>query len=152
MAILTPKTWRTEPAKPATVERKWILLDAADVSLGRVAAHAAVLLRGKHKPTFSPHVDCGDFVVVVNAAKVRLTHDKLTSKKYYHHSGYPGGLKTKSAGEIMTRKPENLVRRAVRGMLPKGTLGRTSLRKLKVYAGAVHPHAAQSPVAVEVPV
>jgi len=150
MAILTPKTWRTEPAKPATVERKWLLLDATDASLGRVAAQAASLLRGKHKPTFSPHVDCGDFVVVVNAAKVRLTSDKAVSKVYYHHSGYPGGLKSKRAGDILTRKPENLVRRAVRGMLPKGTLGRTSLRKLKVYAGAAHPHAAQSPVAVAV--
>ncbi len=151
MAILNPKTWRTDPAKPATVERKWVLLDATDVSLGHVAVQAAVLLRGKHKPTFSPHVDCGDFVVVVNAAKVRLTGAKLTDKKYYHHSGYPGGLKTRRAGDIKAKRPAELVWRAVRGMLPKGTLGRTSLRKLKVYAGPTHPHAAQAPVAMEVP-
>ena len=144
------KTWKTKAVKPAEVERRWLLVDASGTPLGRVASRVAALVRGKHKPAFSPHVDCGDFVVVINAAKVTLTGTKADSKMYYRHSGYPGGLKEQRAGDLRARNPVNLVRRAVRGMLPKNTLGRTTLHKLKVYAGPNHPHQVQSPVPVEI--
>ncbi|MGH9087730.1 MAG: 50S ribosomal protein L13 [Acidimicrobiales bacterium] len=136
---------RTYSPKANDVERAWHLVDADGLVLGRMATEVARLLRGKHRPTFAPHVDTGDHVVVVNAAKVVLTADKAGQKYAYRHSGYPGGLKRTSYAELLDRRPEELVRRAVRGMLPKGTLGRQQLAKLKVHAGADHPHEAQDP-------
>ena len=136
---------RTYTPKPGEVERRWHVIDASDVVLGRLASQAALLLRGKHKPTFAPHVDTGDFVVIVNAGKVALTGAKREQKKAYRHSGYPGGLRAVSYVELLERNPERAVEKAVRGMLPKNTLGRAQLRKLKVYAGPEHPHAAQRP-------
>lgn len=132
----------------ALAQRRWFLLDAEGRSLGRLATQAAGLLRGKGKPTFSPHVDCGDFVVVVNAAKVRLTGKKATDKIYYRHTEYPGGIRSAAAGRVLAERPERLVRGAVEGMLPKNRLARRLITKLKVYAGAEHPHGAQQAVAV----
>lgn len=140
---------RTRFAKKNEVERKWYLIDAKDRILGKLAVKAAVYLRGKHKPVFTPNADTGDFIVVVNAGKVRLTGNKLDGKVYYRHSGYPGGLKAETARERLARKPEALVRDAVWGMLPKNRLGRAMLTKLKVYRGAEHPHKAQKPEALE---
>lgn len=133
-----------------TAERKWVLIDAKDQILGRVAVEAASILRGKTKPTFTPSVDMGDFVVVVNAAEVRLSGKKLTDKVYSRHTGYPGGLRQETVAEALARHPERVVERAVRGMLPKNKLGRQLFTKLKVYAGADHPHQAQQPVLREV--
>ncbi|MDR5709621.1 MAG: 50S ribosomal protein L13 [Armatimonadota bacterium] len=141
---------RTYQQKPTEVQRRWWLVDAQGKVLGRVASQVAVLLRGKHKPTFTPHVDGGDFVVVVNADKVRLTGRKAERKVYYWHSGYPGGLRSATAGELLRTKPEELFRLAVQRMLPKTRLGRQMLRKLKVYRGPVHPHVAQQPQKLEV--
>jgi large subunit ribosomal protein L13 len=132
----------------ALAQRRWVVVDAGGRALGRVATQVANLLRGKGKPTFSPHVDCGDFVVVVNADKVRLTGRKATDKIYYRHSEYPGGLRATAAGKMRSEKPERLVRTAVQGMLPKNRLSRRLITKLKVYGGAEHPHAAQQAVAV----
>jgi large subunit ribosomal protein L13 len=132
----------------ALAQRRWVVVDAGDRALGRVATQVANLLRGKGKPTFSPHIDCGDFVVVINADKVRLTGRKVTDKIYYRHSEYPGGLRATSAGKLRAEKPERLVRTAVHGMLPKNRLSRRLITKLKVYGGAEHPHAAQQAVAV----
>jgi large subunit ribosomal protein L13 len=143
-------TVRTFSPKAADIQRQWHVIDAADVVLGRLASHAAILLRGKHKPIFAPHVDTGDFVIIVNAAKVALTGNKLQDKKAYRHSGYPGGLRSVSYGELMAKNPERAVEKAVRGMLPKNTLGRHQLSKLKVYAGPEHPHQAQQPVPFEI--
>jgi large subunit ribosomal protein L13 len=143
-------TVRTFSPKAADIQRQWHVIDASDVVLGRLASQAAVLLRGKHKPVFAPHVDTGDFVVIVNAAKVALTGNKLRDKMAYRHSGYPGGLRSMSYAELMARSPERAVEKAVRGMLPKNTLGRQMLRKLKVYAGPEHPHQAQRPVPFEI--
>lgn len=140
---------RTYTPKSGEIERAWHLVDADGLVLGRMASEVARLLRGKHRPVFAPHVDTGDHVVVVNAAKVVLTAGKGADKFAYRHSGYPGGLKATSYAELLERRPEELVRRAVRGMLPKGTLGRQQLAKLKVYAGADHPHEAQSPRPLE---
>jgi large subunit ribosomal protein L13 len=137
---------RTFSPKAADIERRWHVIDATDVVLGRLASHVAILLRGKHKPTFAPHLDTGDFVIVVNAAKVALTGTKLEDKRLYRHSGYPGGIRSVTYGEMLAKHPERLVEAAVRGMLPKNTLGRNALRKLKVYAGPDHPHQAQQPV------
>jgi large subunit ribosomal protein L13 len=137
---------RTFSPKAADIERRWHVIDATDVVLGRLASHVAILLRGKHKPTFAPHLDTGDFVIVVNAAKVALTGTKLEDKRLYRHSGYPGGIRSETYGEMLAKHPERLVEAAVRGMLPKNTLGRATLRKLKVYAGPDHPHQAQQPV------
>lgn len=137
---------RTYSPKPGEIQRDWYVVDATDVVLGRLAAQIATLLRGKHKPTFAPHVDGGDFVVVINADKVALTGAKLEQKKAYRHSGYPGGLKATSYAELLEKNPERAVMKAVQGMLPKNRLGRAQLTKLKVYAGAEHPHAAQQPV------
>ena len=137
---------RTFSPKAADIQRQWHVIDASDVVLGRLASHVAVLLRGKHKPIFAPHLDTGDFVIVVNAAKVALTGTKLTDKRLYRHSGYPGGISSVTYGELLAKHPERLVEAAVRGMLPKNTLGRNMLRKLKVYAGPDHPHQAQQPV------
>ena len=143
-------TVRTFSPKAADIQRQWHVIDAADVVLGRLASQAAVLLRGKHKPVFAPHVDTGDFVIVVNADKVALTGNKLRDKKAYRHSGYPGGLRSVSYGELMEKNPQRAVEKAVRGMLPKNALGRQMLRKLKVYAGPEHPHHAQQPVPFEI--
>jgi large subunit ribosomal protein L13 len=136
---------RTYSPKPADVQRQWHVIDATDVVLGRLATQAATLLRGKHKPIFAPHVDTGDFVIVVNAAKVAASGTKAQHKLYYRHSGYPGGLRSETFGDLLARDPERVVKLAVKGMLPKGPLGRHMLRKLKVYAGPTHPHAAQQP-------
>ena len=136
---------RTYTPKPDTVTREWLVIDATDVVLGRLASHVAVLLRGKHKPTFAPHVDTGDFVIVINAEKVALTGAKLEQKKAYTHSGYPGGLTATTYAQMLAKHPTRAVEKAVRGMLPKNSIGRAQLDKLKVYAGAEHPHAAQQP-------
>jgi large subunit ribosomal protein L13 len=141
---------RTFSPKTADVQRQWHVIDATDIVLGRLASQSAILLRGKHKPIFAPHVDTGDFVIIVNAAKVALTGNKLQDKKAYRHSGYPGGLRTMSYSELMAKNPERAVEKAVRGMLPKNTLGRHMLSKLKVYAGPEHPHSAQQPVPFEI--
>lgn len=136
-------------AKPKEVERKWYVVDAAGKTLGRLASEVAALLRGKHKPIFTPHVDCGDHVIVINADKVELTGKKLTKKLYYRHSLYPGGLKVRTALEMRTNYPEQMIERAVRGMLPKGSLGRQMFKKLHVYRGSEHPHQAQKPEVYE---
>jgi large subunit ribosomal protein L13 len=136
---------RTFTPKAGEIQREWLVIDATDVVLGRLASHVAVLLRGKHKATFANHVDSGDFVVVVNAGKVALTGQKLEQKKAYRHSGYPGGLKSVTYSELLEKNPVRAVEKAVRGMLPKNSLGRQQLTKLKVYAGSEHPHAAQQP-------
>jgi large subunit ribosomal protein L13 len=136
---------RTYSPKPGEIERNWHVIDASDVVLGRLATHAATLLRGKHKPTFAPHVDTGDFVIVINAGKVALTGNKRATKIAYRHSGYPGGLKQIGYEELLSTKPERAIEIAVRGMLPHNRLGRKLIGKLKVYAGAEHPHAAQMP-------
>ena len=134
-------------AKKGSIEQKWHLIDANGKTLGRLATRVAMLLRGKHKPIFTPHVDTGDFVVVVNAEKISLTGKKWKDKLYIHHSGYPGGLKSISAGKMREKKPERLVTMAVQGMLPKNKLGRKMIKKLKVYSGDAHPHQAQQPEA-----
>ncbi|MDF2093306.1 50S ribosomal protein L13 [Knoellia sp. 3-2P3] len=141
---------RTYTPKPGEVTRTWHVIDATDVVLGRLASQTAILLRGKHKPTFAPHVDGGDFVIIINADKVALTGAKLEQKKAYRHSGFPGGLKAQSYQELLARNPAKAVEKAVRGMLPKTTLGRQQLTKLKVYSGAEHPHSAQKPVPFEI--
>jgi large subunit ribosomal protein L13 len=132
-------------ARTGEVLRAWYVVDAQDKVLGRLASRIAMVLRGKTKPTFTPHIDTGDFVVVVNAAQVQLTGRKLDNKFYYHHSGFPGGIKEISARKLLQKKPEDVLRHAVRGMLPKNSLGRQLLKKLKIYAGGDHPHEAQSP-------
>ena len=136
-------------AKPETVERKWYVIDADGVVLGRLASQVALMLRGKHKPTFTPHVDTGDYIIVVNTDKIAMTGRKLDQKIYYHHSGYPGGLKEITYRKLMANKSEFALKKAVRGMLPKGPLGNKMFKKLKVYAGAEHPHAAQKPETLE---
>ncbi len=136
---------KTYYAKPNEVEREWLLIDATDQILGRVASKAAHILKGKHKPQYTPHVDTGDFVVIINADKIRVSGTKNTSKEYYRHSGYPGGLKSETFQEAMEKHPERVIEHAVKGMLPKNTLGRAMAKKLKVYAGAEHPHMAQKP-------
>jgi large subunit ribosomal protein L13 len=138
-------TVKTYYAKPNEVEREWLLIDAEDQVLGRVASKAAQILKGKHKPQYTPHVDTGDFVVVINADKIRVTGVKATDKEYYRHSGYPGGLKCETFQEAMEKHPERVIEHAVKGMLPKNTLGRAMAKKLKVYAGSEHPHMAQQP-------
>lgn len=140
----------TYSPKPADVQRQWYVIDATDVVLGRLASHVAILLRGKHKPIFANHVDTGDFVIVINAGKVHLSGNKLEQKKAYRHSGYPGGLRAVSYGELMEKRPERAVEKAVKGMLPKNSLGRKMAKKLKVYAGSDHPHGAQQPVPFEI--
>ena len=136
--------------KKAEVERKWYIIDATDLPLGRVASKAAHILRGKHKVTFTPHVDCGDYVIILNASNVKLTGNKLTDKMYYNHSGYTGGLRIRSAKEMKERYPEEMIERAVKGMLPKGRLGRQMYKKLFVYAGNEHKHLTQKPVEIKV--
>ncbi|AVG23338.1 large subunit ribosomal protein L13 [Pontimonas salivibrio] len=141
---------RTFSPTPADIRRSWVVIDAADVVLGRLATHAATVLRGKHKPTFSPHMDMGDYVIIVNAEKVVLTGNKAAQKMEYRHSGYPGGLTATSYTEVLEKNPVRAVERAIRGMLPKNTLGREQLKKLKVYAGPEHPHEAQQPTPFEI--
>lgn len=136
-------------ATPQTVSREWFVVDAQGQTLGRLASRIAMVLRGKHKPTYTPHVDTGDFIVVVNADKVRLTGRKLDQKMYWWHSGYPGGIRGRSAREMLRTKPEEVLRAAVKGMLPKNILGSHMLGKLKLYASADHPHAAQQPKPLE---
>ncbi|SHN36102.1 50S ribosomal protein L13 [Cryptosporangium aurantiacum] len=141
---------RTFSPKAGDVQRQWHVIDASDVVLGRLASHVAQLLRGKHKPIFAPHVDTGDFVIVVNASKVALTGNKRETKVAYRHSGYPGGLKRVGYNELLETRPERAIELAVRGMLPKNKLGRQLLSKLKVYAGPEHPHSAQKPTPFEI--
>lgn len=137
---------RTYTPKPGEVTRTWHVIDATDVVLGRLASQTAVLLRGKHKPTFAPHVDTGDFVIIINADKVALTGAKAQQKRAYRHSGFPGGLSSLTYAELLDKDPRRAVEKAVRGMLPKNSLARQQLSKLKVYSGPSHPHAAQKPV------
>nr|WP_255463970.1 50S ribosomal protein L13 [Adlercreutzia sp. ZJ154] len=140
---------KTYHAKPGEVEREWVLIDAENQVLGRVASLAANILRGKTKPQYTPHVDVGDFVVIVNADKIRVTGNKVNNKEYFRHTGHPGGLKSETFAEAMERHPERVIQHAVKGMLPKTTLGRAQGKKLKVYAGPDHPHAAQNPRKIE---
>jgi large subunit ribosomal protein L13 len=141
---------RTYTPKPGEITRAWHVIDATDVVLGRLATQAATLLRGKHKATFAPHVDTGDFVIIVNADKVALTGAKADQKRAYRHSGFPGGLRSQTYTELLATHPEKAVEKAVRGMLPRTSLGRQQLTKLKVYAGPEHPHAAQQPKPFEI--
>jgi large subunit ribosomal protein L13 len=136
---------KTYVAKPTDRERNWLVVDAEGQTLGRLATQIADALRGKRKPTYTPHIDTGDFVVVVNAEKIAVTGQKRTEKMYYRHSGYPGGLKSRTLNDMLERRPEEVIRLAVKGMLPRNRLGRKQLTKLKVYAGPDHPHAAQQP-------
>ena len=133
-----------------TVDRKWYVIDAAELPLGRVATKAATILRGKHKATFTAHIDCGDYVIIVNASKVKLTGNKINDKMYYNHSGFPGGLRTRNAKTVLENYPVEMVERAVKGMLPNGPLGRQMYRKLFVYAGAEHKQEAQKPTAITI--
>ena len=140
---------RTYTPKTSEITRSWHVIDATDVVLGRLASQAAILLRGKHKTIFAPHVDTGDFVIIINADKVALTGAKLAQKKAYRHSGYPGGLRAQTYQEMLEKHPTRAVEKAIRGMLPKNSLGRAQIKKLKVYAGDTHPHSAQQPVPFE---
>ena len=142
---------KTYSAKPTEIEKKWVLIDAENMVVGRLAAIIATRLRGKHLPTFTPHIDCGDNIVVINADKVKFTGRKLTDKKYYRHTGYPGGIKETTPAKVLEGNfPERVVELAVKRMLPRGPLGRQQLRNLKIYAGAEHPHEAQSPEKLDV--
>ena len=141
-------SYKTFSANKENAEKKWLLIDAEGQALGRLASEVAKLLRGKHKPNFTPHADCGDYVVVINAAKIHLSGKKWDQKIYMRHTGYPGGQRTRTASEVMARKPFSMVEEAVRGMLPKNTLGRQLFRNMHVYAGANHKHEAQNPTAI----
>jgi large subunit ribosomal protein L13 len=141
---------RTYTPKPADVQRQWHVIDATDVVLGRLASQVAIVLRGKHKPIYAPHLDTGDFVIIVNADKVALSGKKREQKRAYRHSGYPGGLRSMAYGDLLDKHPERAVEKAIKGMLPKNTLGRKMFSKVKVYAGPDHPHRAQSPVPFEI--
>ena len=136
---------RTYSAKPGEIERNWYVVDASEYELGRLATRVAVILRGKHKPVFTPHVDTGDFVVIINASQIKLSGAKADQKKYHHYSGYPGGLKTRTASDVRVDDPDRMLRQAVQGMLPKNRLSKQLITKLKVYGGAEHPHTAQKP-------
>lgn len=140
---------KTYSAKPLEVERKWYLIDAEGKTLGRLASLVANVLRGKHKPQYTPHIDTGDFVIIINAEKIQVTGKKETDKKYYRHTGYPGGLKVTSFKELMEKDPTKAIEKAVKGMLPHNTLGQDQFNKLKVYAGSEHPHEAQKPIVFE---
>ncbi len=142
---------RTYVMKPAEVEKKWVLIDADGVVLGRLAAEIAKILRGKHRPTFTAHVDCGDNVIVINAEKVKLTGNKLQDKKFYWHTNHPGGIKERAIGQILGGKyPERVLTKAVERMVPRGPLGRRQMKNLRVYAGAIHPHEAQQPAVLDI--
>lgn len=140
---------RTYSPKASEIQRSWFIVDAQDLVLGRVCTEVARILRGKHKPTFAPHMDSGDHVIIVNASKVVLTSGKADANMVYTYSGYPGGLKSETYGHLLARKPDDAIRRSVAGMLPKGRLGRQMIKKLKVYSGADHPHGAQSPIVLD---
>ena len=140
---------KTQFAKKSDIDRKWYVVDAKDIVLGKLAVKVAVHLRGKNKPVFTPNSDTGDFIIVINAEKIKLTGNKVNDKVYYHHSGYIGGIKAKTAKELLENKPETIIEKAVWGMLPKNRLGRAMIKKLKVYRGAEHPHQAQSPVILQ---
>ena len=140
---------KTYYAKPSEVQREWLLVDATDMTLGRLASEVAQILRGKNKPTYTPHIDTGDFVVIVNAEKIKITGAKATDKVYYRHTGYVGHIKSETFTEAMEKHPTRVIEHAVRGMLPKGTLGTQMYKKLKVYAGPEHPHQAQNPRKIE---
>lgn len=140
---------KTYVATPSTRNREWVVIDAAGQTLGRLATRVADKLRGKDKPEYTPHIDTGDFVIVINAEKIKVTGNKLTDKVYYRHTGYPGGLRSRTLQEQLEQRPEEVIRTAVKGMLPRTRLGRAQLRKLKVYAGDQHPHAAQKPTTLE---
>ena len=142
-------SYKTISANAATVTKEWVVIDATNEVLGRLASQIAMILRGKNKPGYTPHVDCGDYVIVVNAEKVKLTGDKLTEKVYVRHTGYPGGQRFATAQDYLKKKPEFVIEEAVRGMLPKTRLGEAIFKNLKVYAGAEHPHAAQNPKAIK---
>ncbi len=142
---------KTFTPTPKDINREWFVVDATDQILGRLASQIATRLRGKHKPEFAPHMDNGDFIVVVNASKIRVTGNKLNDKMYYRHTGYPGGIKSRSLGQVMESRPEEAIMTAVRGMLPKNRLGRQLLTKLKVYADEAHPHEAQNPKPLTLP-
>jgi large subunit ribosomal protein L13 len=148
--VFVAHTVKTYVATPTDRQRDWFVVDAAGKTLGRLATQLADVLRGKRKPQYTPHIDVGDFVVVVNAERISVSGNKLADKRYYRHSGYPGGLKSRSLEEMLARRPEEVIRIAVRGMLPKSRLGRKQLTKLKVYAGPDHPHAAQKPQQLEI--
>lgn len=141
---------KTYSPKPEEISRNWYVVDATGKTLGRLATEIARRLRGKHKPEFAPHLDCGDFIVVVNAEQVSVTGRKLEQKKYYWHTGYPGGIKSRNLEQMLANKPEEVILKAVKGMLPKNRLGRKLLKKLKVYRGAEHPHVAQQPQPLEI--
>ena len=141
---------KTFMASPATIDRKWYVVDATDMTLGRLASEVAKVLRGKNKPIFTPHIDCGDNVIVINAEKIKVTGKKMDQKVYYHHSDYVGGMKEQTLKEKMAKKPEDVIYLAVKGMLPKGPLGREMITKLHVYAGADHKHQAQKPEVLEI--
>lgn len=143
------KLQKTFSPTPSDIDRSWWVVDATDLPLGRLASEVASMLRGKHKPTFAPHVDGGDFVIVINAEKVKVTGNKATQKQYHRHSGYPGGLSTQTFEEVQERYPERIIEKAVKGMLPKNRLGRRIFTKLKVYAGSDHPHSSQNPQPLE---
>jgi len=136
---------KTQFAKKGDIDRKWYVVDAKDIVLGKLATKVATYLRGKNKPVFTPNVDTGDFIIVINADKIKLTGNKVSDKVYYHHSGYIGGIKAQTAKELLEKKPERIIEKAVWGMLPKNRLGRAMIKKLKVYRGAEHPHQAQTP-------
>ena len=140
---------KTFVATPSTIKRDWLVIDAEGQTLGRLATEIATRLRGKHKPEYTPFLDTGDYVIVINASKVKVTGNKTSDKMYYHHTGYPGGIKSESFEKLLARKPEDVIETAVRGMLPKGPLGRAMFRKLKVYAGETHNHAAQQPQVIK---
>jgi large subunit ribosomal protein L13 len=149
--LTTKVVVRTYSPKQSEIQRRWFVIDAEGMVLGRVATEAARILRGKHKATFAPHLDMGDHIIIVNADKVILTSDKAEKKIIYRHTGYPGGIRSQTFAELQAKKPEEAVRRAIRGMLPKTRLGRQMISKLKIYAGPVHPHQAQQPEPLDVP-
>lgn len=140
----------TTSAKPADIKKNWYLVDATDLVLGRLASQIATILRGKHKPSYTPHMDCGDYVVVINAEKVALTGNKMEKKMYHHHTGYIGGIKSVNAAKLMEKHPEDLIYKAVERMISRNKLGRAQMTKLRIYAGAEHPHTAQNPVALDI--
>ena len=143
-------SFKTYSATPSDIQRDWLLIDAENQTVGRLASNVASILRGKHKPGFTPHMDTGDFVIVINADKVRFSGNKETEKEYFRHTGYPGGVKLRTPQEVRQKKPTFIVKNAVKGMLPKGPLGRQMIKKLKVYAGNEHPHEAQNPEKIEI--
>ena len=144
-------TMKTYSAQPADVDKKWLLIDAEGVVLGRLASQVAMILRGKHKPSFTPHIDCGDNVIIVNAERVRLTGNKAANKTYYWHTGYPGGIKSRTAGQVLSgAHPERVLHKAIERMVPRGPLGRQQMKNLRIYTGPAHPHEAQQPETFDV--